>query len=256
MKEKRTKQPLIGVTMDGETTPSPPTKPFYMVRHNYCACLAECGAVPVMMPYGMAHVQAYASLLDGLLVTGGDFDIEPTLYTTSCRHPSVQTHPLRTRFEYALVRAMRERSKSVFGICGGMQLLNVVGGGTLIQHIPDAVETAIAHEQPNPRDEVGHRVFLESQSVLRTWVGKDRMDVNSAHHQAVEHVAPGMCISARADDGIIEAIEDEDRQKRGFCFAVQWHPEYRVDDKDMLLFKEFVAHVSSYAPYAPYTPRR
>jgi len=99
----------------------------------------------------------------------------------------------------------------VLGICGGQQLLNVVLGGTLIQHIPEEVAGALAHEQPNPRDQPGHGVALVPGSQLARICGVAELAVNSAHHQAVKEVGPGVAINARAPDGVIEGIEAPSR---------------------------------------------
>ena len=126
----------------------------------------------------------------------------------------------------------------VLGICGGQQLLHVVLGGTLIQHIPDEVPGALAHEQPNSRTEPGHTVRIEPGTLLHGIVESDELDVNSAHHQAAKDVPAGVVVNAVAPDGVIEGIEAPDH---GFCLGVQWHPEYDVNPGDGRIFKAFVA---------------
>ena len=126
----------------------------------------------------------------------------------------------------------------VLGICGGQQLLNVVLGGTLIQHIPDEVEGALAHEQPNPRTEPGHTVAVAPGSLLHRIVGATEMSVNSAHHQAALDVGEGVLVDAVAPDGVIEGIES---RRHRFCLGVQWHPEYGIDRGDAKIFEAFVA---------------
>ena len=127
---------------------------------------------------------------------------------------------------------------AVFGICGGQQLLNVVLGGSLIQHIPDEVAAPLAHEQPNPRTEPGHVVYVTEGTLLRHIVGARELPVNSAHHQAVKALGPGVKVNAVAPDGVIEGIE---RDGGAFCLGVQWHPEYAISDGDRKLFSAFVA---------------
>ena len=144
----------------------------------------------------------------------------------------------RTRFEWAITKGAVERDLPLLGICGGQQLLNVVLGGTLIQHIPDALPEALAHEQPNPRTEPGHEVIVEPGTLLHRLTGAERLSVNSAHHQAAEAVGPGIVVSGRAPDGVIEAIEDP---RRTFCLGVQWHPEYRIDRGDAAIVRALVA---------------
>jgi putative glutamine amidotransferase len=119
--------------------------------------------------------------------------------------------------------------------------MNVALGGTLIQHIPDEVPGALAHEQKNPRTEPGHVVRLAEGSVLRRLAGTDEMPVNSAHHQAVKAPAPGLVVDAVAPDGVIEGIEDP---RRRFCIGVQWHPEYGIGPADRRLFAALIEAAS------------
>jgi putative glutamine amidotransferase len=110
-------------------------------------------------------------------------------------------------------------------------------GGTLIQHIPDEVPGALAHEQPNPRDEPGHNVRISEGTRLTEIVGAAELAVNSAHHQAVKAVGPGVAVSAVAPDGVIEGIEDA---RRRFCLGVQWHPEFLLSDGDRRIFAALI----------------
>ncbi|HKT20694.1 MAG TPA: gamma-glutamyl-gamma-aminobutyrate hydrolase family protein [Stellaceae bacterium] len=232
-------QPVIGLTLDSE----PPggyskTHPWYALRENYCTAVVEAGGLPILLPHEPDQVGAYLDLVAGLIVTGGAFDVDPSLFGAASRHQSVTTKDRRTQFELAATKGALEADKPVFGICGGQQLLNVALGGTLIQHIPDEVENALAHEQPNPRTEPGHRVLIERGTLLHQITQADSLDVNSAHHQAVKDVAPGVVVDARAPDGVIEGIEDP---RRRFCIGVQWHPEYAISVGDKRLFAAFIA---------------
>ncbi len=232
-------QPVIGLTLDSE----PPggyskTHPWYALRENYCTAVAEAGGLPILLPHEPAQIAAYLSLIAGLVVTGGAFDVDPALFGAPSRHQSVTTKDRRTQFELAVTKGALEADKPVLGICGGQQLLNVALGGTLIQHIPDEVPNALAHEQPNPRTEPGHKVAVAPGTLLRRITQSDEMAVNSAHHQAVQDVAPGLVVAARAPDGVIEGIEDP---RRRFCIGVQWHPEYGIDPGDKRLFAAFIA---------------
>jgi len=125
----------------------------------------------------------------------------------------------------------------VLGICGGQQLLHVVLGGKLIQHIPDTVADALAHEQPNPRDEAGHQVLIKEGTTLRQIVGTDNLAVNSAHHQAALDEPDGVVVNARAPDGVIEGIEST---AYNFCIGVQWHPEFHISEGDALIIEAFI----------------
>jgi len=230
-------KPLIGITVDSEDGGGYSVFPWLALRRNYASAIVRAGGVPVMLPHEPERVEDYAATLDGLLVSGGDFDVDPALFGATERHPKVATKDGRTAFEAAIVRTALAAGKPVLGICGGQQLLHVVLGGTLIQHIPDEVENALAHEQPNPRDEPGHAVAIVAGTMLAEIVGVDEMAVNSAHHQAAKDVPEGVVINARAPDGVIEGIEAPAHR---FCLGVQWHPEFELSDGDRRIFDAFV----------------
>ena len=229
--------PIIGLTLDSEPPGGYSKLPWYALRENYCDAVARAGGLAVLLPHEPEQARAYLDLLDGLVVTGGAFDVDPTLFGADDRHPTVTTKDRRTAFELAITRLALEADMPVLGICGGQQLLNVALGGTLIQHIPDEVPDALAHEQPNPRTEPGHTVRLAAGTLLRRIAGVEEIAVNSAHHQAVKALGPGVVVDATAPDGVIEGIEDP---RRRFCIGVQWHPEYALSDADTRLFTAFV----------------
>jgi len=229
--------PVIGITLDSEAPGGYSKFPWYALRQNYCSAVAGAGGLPLALAHQPELAEAYADTLDALVVTGGAFDVDPGLFGAGERHATVVTKDRRTAFEFAVTRAMLARDKPVLGICGGQQLLNVVLGGTLIQHIPDTVRNALAHEQPNPRNEPGHEVAITLGTHLHRIVGTDRLAVNSAHHQAVDRAAPGAVINALAPDGVVEGIEDA---RYRFCIGVQWHPEFTLSDGDARLFTALV----------------
>ncbi len=232
-----TRPPVIGLTLDSEAPGGYSKFPWYALRENYCAAVIRAGGLPVLLPHEPEVAEAYLDSLDGLLVTGGAFDVDPTHFGAEERHATVTTKDRRTAFEIAVTRSAFERDLPLLGICGGQQLLNVVLGGTLIQHIPDEVEDALAHEQPNPRHEAGHGVAVTPGTLLHRICGTERLEVNSAHHQAAKDLGPGVTVNARAPDGVIEGIERADRR---FCLGVQWHPEYAVSAGDEAIFGAFI----------------
>ncbi|GBR02341.1 glutamine amidotransferase-like protein [Acetobacter oeni LMG 21952] len=231
--------PLIGVTPDHESGgPGQYSAfPWYALRANYMGAVVKAGGLPVALPHVPCLAEEMVARLDGLIVTGGAFDIDPALYGEARDERTPLLKPGRTEAELKLIGAARARGIPVFGICGGMQLLAAVLGGTLYQDIAAAVPGALPHEQPNPRDEAGHIISIEPGTILAGIVGRSSMAVNSSHHQAV--CDPGRAVvSARAEDGVIEAIEDPDA---AFCLGVQWHPEFSIDRGDGALFAAFVA---------------
>ena len=199
-----TARPRIGLTLDAEPPGGYSRLPWYAIRANYCAAIGRAGGLPLALPHEIELAADYLDLL---------------------------------AFEWAITEAALARDLPVLGICGGQQLLNVVLGGDLIQHIPDAVPGCLAHEQPNPRTEPGHAVEVAAGTLLHRIGGCDRLEVNSAHHQAAGAIGPGVVVSGRAPDGVIEAIEAPARR---FCLGVQWHPEYRISAADDALFAALI----------------
>lgn len=234
----------IGLTLDHEEGGGYSLYPWYAIRANYCRSVSELGAVPLPLPHEVSMVDAYLDMIDGLITTGGNFDIPPHLYGDHDQHHTVTTKENRTAFEFAVTKGAVERGIPILGICGGEQLLNVVLGGALIQHIPDAVTTDIQHEQPNPRTEAGHSVTIQENTMLHKIVGVTAMDVNSAHHQAIRSPGNGVVVNAVAPDGVIEGIEFTSHP---FCLGVQWHPEYHVTGADKKIFEAFVAAAKIHA---------
>ncbi len=230
-------RPIIGLTLDSEPAGGWSKFPWYAIRENYCGAVTRAGGLPILLPHEPGEIRHYLGLLDGLVVTGGAFDVDPALFGAETRHASVTTKSLRTEFEFGLTRAMLDADKPVLGICGGQQLLNVVLGGTLVQHIPDEIDGALAHEQPNPRNEPGHPVRIRPGTLLARIVEAEEIAVNSAHHQAVKTVAPGVLVDALAPDGVVEGIEAPAYR---FCLGVQWHPEFDIGPADARIFRAFV----------------
>lgn len=229
------KPPLIGLTLDAEPAGGWSKYPWYALRQNYAEALAVHGGLAVALPHEAERAEAYLDRLDGLIVTGGAFDVDPALYGDTTRHQSVELKADRTTAELALLRGAMARNMPVLGICGGQQLLAVALGGTLHQHIPDAIPNALEHEQKTSHYQPGHEVEILAGTKLFQIVGP-RMQVNTSHHQAVKSAGRGV-VNAIAPDGVIEGIEDPTLK---FCIGVQWHPEYLVDAGDHALYRAFI----------------
>jgi putative glutamine amidotransferase len=232
-------RPLIGLTLDAEPAGGWSKYPWYALRQNYTAAVAAAGGLAVALPHDPGLAEAYLGRLDGLIVTGGAFDVDPALYGAGDRHETVTLKADRTSAELALLTGALARQLPVLGICGGQQLLAVALGGTLIQHIPDAIAGALGHEQTTPHGEPCHEVSISAGTLLHRLVGA-RMQVNSSHHQAVRDPGRGV-VNAVAPDGVIEGLEDPARR---FCLGVQWHPEFFADPGDKAIFAAFVAAAS------------
>ncbi len=231
-------RPVIGVTLDAEPPGGYSKFPWYALRANYATAIAEAGGLPVALPHDPALASGYLDMVDAIVVTGGAFDVDPSLYGEKTRHATVTLKEERTAAELALVRGALARDKPVLGICGGEQLLAVVLGGSLLQHIPDAIPDALEHEQKNPRNEASHEIALVPGTLLARIAEADTMRVNSAHHQAVQSPGKFAVVNARSPDGVIEGVEDP---RYAFALGVQWHPEFLIDAADRKIFAAFVA---------------
>ena len=117
-------QPVIGLTLDSEQPGGySKTHPWYALRENYCSAVARAGGLPILLPHEPEHAAAYLERIDGLVVTGGAFDVDPALFGATAKHASVTTKDRRTAFEFAITKGALHADKPVFGICGGQQLL-------------------------------------------------------------------------------------------------------------------------------------
>jgi len=212
-----TRRPRIGLTLDVDEGAGR-----YQLKRGYADAVLQAGGLAILLPHGDPSASgAYLALLDGLVVTGGAFDIPPELYGEARRPVCGPLVPERTRFEQQLLEAALAARLPVLGVCGGMQLLNVVRGGTLHQDL--LADAGVAgHEQPPPKDAPSHLVEIAAGTQLAALVGPAALPVNSTHHQAVKEPGSGVLVSGRAPDGVIEAIELPDLP---FALGVQWHPE-------------------------------
>lgn len=236
-------KPIIGITLDSEPAGGWSKFPWYALRENYCGIVARQGGVPIALPHEPELAEEYLNRISGLIITGGNFDVPPELYGQATTSDKVTTKPKRSQFEWAITQGAMQRKMPILGICGGQQLLNVILGGTLIQHIPDSIENPLAHEQPNPRNEPGHTVAIVEGTLLHRIVGSSTASVNSAHHQAVATPAPGSIVNATAPDGVIEGIEYPGHP---FCLGVQWHPEFSITGADDAILTAFIAAAQAY----------
>jgi putative glutamine amidotransferase len=222
------RRPNIGISPDW--TEAGPDNPFahYELKATYAEAVLRAGGLPFVLPYAddLTCVEAYLDRISGVIITGGAFDIPPGAYGETAREGMGLMKEGRTAFETVLMRAALKRNMPVLGICGGMQLLNVVLGGTLFQDIGREVPEARDHEQKHDRTQPQHPVDVREGSLLAEAVGKGQLMVNSTHHQAVKTLGNQVVSSATSPDGVTEAIEST---AHIFAVGVQWHPEYMVN---------------------------
>ena len=193
---------------------------------NYSAALYGEGLLPLMAAnLAPEAAEAMVARVDGVVFSGGA-DLDPTLYGRPPEPGLGLVDPTRDAFEVALYHTARARGLPILGVCRGIQLVNVVEGGTLHQHLP-AVEGLVQHEQRNIDGPPFHRVRLEVGSYAAQAAGSETVVVNSFHHQGVDRLAPGMRATGHTDDGLVEALEAIDAP---WLLAVQWHPEMNYLD--------------------------
>ena len=228
--------PLIGLNCDYQSNTTHPVRDQIGLYTPYYQALLSAGALPVVVPIvdDPAALTEYLNRLDGFLFTGGE-DIPPQAYGQQKHPATVEVHPRRFANDRLLAELVLQREIPVLAICMGLQLVNVVYGGSLIQDI----QTDIEHTPVDEGNDSYHSIVLEEESLLHDILGATEIEVNSAHHQAVAKLAPGLRVLARAPDGIVEAVQLTDRE---FFLGVQWHPERIVDRPEQLrLFEAFVS---------------
>jgi putative glutamine amidotransferase len=229
--------PLIAVTtsemrhnpFDLATPQADPPRREMALGMTYLEAVGGAGALAIAVPPmpGPA-IPALLDRVDGIVLSGGP-DIHPDAYGAAPHAALGPTEPPLDAFELALARAADERDMPVLAICRGAQLFNVARGGTLHQHLPDVVGNGVTHRQPGAPGEPVHEVTVTAGSRLAAILGRRHARVNSFHHQAVDVLGERLEVTARADDGTVEAFEAVDRS---FVVGVQWHAECLVDREE------------------------
>jgi putative glutamine amidotransferase len=209
-------RPRIGLTLDVDEAGAS-----YLLRKAYAEAVEAAGGLPLLLTHQPGAAVEWLALCDALVVTGGAFDVPPEAYGEARRPGCGPARPERTAAELALLTLALQRDLPVLGVCGGMQLLAVALGGSLHQDLEADLGLG-GHQQPPPRDVPSHAVTVAPGTLLAGLVGAGELAVNSTHHQAVREPGRGAVISARAPDGVVEAIELPGRR---FALGVQWHPE-------------------------------
>lgn len=244
MRRGRLHAPLIGITCETVPARKSDYRAYELVcDHRYAMAVNNAGGHPVLLP--IAHrkwaLRRYLEGIDGLVIVGGD-DVDPRLYGEEPRKLTKVIYPKRTAFETWLYRAGKARKLPILGICYGMQLINVLEGGTLYQHLRP--------RKNGPRvDHRGRRRGKHSAQVIPGTLMSEILTVRNTvvateHHQAVRDLAPGFIPCVVASDGIIEAIENPGAPH---ILGVQWHPE-RIPYSAVTrkLFKAFVEQCRAY----------
>lgn len=222
--------PIIGITAtlkeDVDSVAERPLGRFVRTDLDYVEGVAGAGGAPVVLPPvgDQRTAGAVIQSLDGLLLSGGS-DLDPGYYGEEPAPELGPTIPERDAFEMALVELALGRGLPIFGICRGMQVLNVALGGTLYQDLPSQREgDVLKHRQATPKWQPTHEVEVAGGSYIAGVMGRDLVKVNSYHHQGIKDLAEGLVVTGRSSDGVIEAVEAGDLSQR-WLLGVQWHAE-------------------------------
>lgn len=235
--------PVIGMSTIDDHDAAGQHAPRFSLNQSYVKAVEAAGGVPLLIPQveDTEALRRLYEMLDGVLLPGG-LDIHPKHYNQE-PHPALDPTDIgMDSIETTILSWALEDDLPVLGICRGEQVLNVVMGGTLIQDIYTQYPTTLDHRESfkrKIRDYLAHDIAIAQGSRLRELVAEDRVWVNTAHHQAIDEVAPGLVATAWSPDGLVEAVESQDRR---FVMAVQCHPEelWRKHAWARRLFKLFV----------------
>lgn len=238
-------RPRIGLTMRLELE----TGRFYLGR-DYCEALEAAGALPLHIPLipNANYIKGVVEGLDGVLLPGSDTDVDPEYYGED-PHPKLgRVIPEKDLTDRLVLEEAEKRNIPVLAICYGAQALNVFRGGSLIQDIEAQVENCAKHQQGKPVERNSHRITIAADGMLSSIAGeidREKLKVNSHHHQAIRLPGKSLTVSARANDEVIESIEDN-REGR-FVLGVQWHPElnWKTDVLSKGIFDRFVTECRS-----------
>ena len=243
-------RPRIGITSWHRDDPDKLER-WEAIRETYTGAIRRAGGLPLVLPIADDDPQLIEDILDsvdGLLFTGGE-DVAPAYYhephDERCQEPDRE----RDLFEIHLARAAMSRHAPIFGICRGLQVINVAAGGTLYQDIACRTGTREYHAAGTPeRRRLIHGVRILAGSQLQAIMGVTESQVTSTHHQFVKDLAPGFRVGAESiEDGIVEGIE---APEQAFLVAVQWHPEriYNEHAEHLALFRALVMAAGTTRP--------
>lgn len=238
-------RPVIGIptqTLHAIEGIPPNLPPSWVMNQRYYLAAVAAGGVPWMIPLleDLATLREIYDRLDGVLLAGG-VDMDPATYGEEKSPLCGVIDPPRDAVEMQLARWALEDGKPLFGICRGLQVLNVVQGGSLFQDVTAECDTAIKHDYVPvdgwARSHLAHEVAVTDGTRVHNALGSSRVMVNSMHHQGIDRLGQGLRVSAIAPDGLIEAIEAPDHP---FMVAVQWHPEAMQGEHASRLLAPFI----------------
>ncbi|KAF1305132.1 gamma-glutamyl-gamma-aminobutyrate hydrolase family protein [Enterococcus saccharolyticus] len=232
-------KPRIGIAANERTVVDGETFWLSYTAKNFVEGIQQAGGLPLLLPIGDPEdAKDYINQVDKLFL-GGGHDVSPQFYHQAPSSYLEATNEARDRFELALIKEAVAQGKPIFGVCRGMQLLNVAFDGTLYQDLSAYPNETLPHVQHESMAKVSHEVTIEKNSHLGNFL-PEHYQVNSFHHQTIDRVATPFKVIARATDGVIEAIESQGLAST--ILAVQWHPELTraVIAREQQIFDYFV----------------
>lgn len=243
------RKPIIGITPSPmDDTQDHGSFHRYAIASTYTEAIESAGGVPLVIPPQAGNIDEILDVIDGLLLSGGG-DIDPKIYGDRHLHEKTYgIHEGRDTLELELTRRALERDMPTLCICRGIQVLNVALGGTLYQDIAGEYSTELSHRQQDrkiPKEEPGHVVTVQPETLLARTYGTPSIQVNSFHHQSLKDVVPALRVNAVAPDGTIEGVEHPEKT---WVLGVQWHPE--------MMFKAHDEHLKPFAMLAEQATRR
>lgn len=207
--------PLIGVTTYGRDEGGR-----FELPAQYIDAVRRGGGIPMLVAPGEKHLDHVLNSVAGLVLTGGG-DVDPHRYGGLHHETIYNVDQERDESELAIAKIAMDRELPTLAICRGMQIVNVLCGGTLVPHLPDAVGERVVHRAP-PRNPIPHDITVTPGSRLATTLRVTACSCMSWHHQSLARIADGFTVVAQAADGVVEAVEHPDMP---WLISVQWHPE-------------------------------
>jgi putative glutamine amidotransferase len=238
--------PVIGITADVSGVAAngigAAQEPTLFLPQRYYRAVEKAGGMSLVLPPigSRSTLRKTLQRLEGILISGGNFDIHPSYYGEKPISALGAIKRERTEFELELIDLALNQDLPVLGICGGAQAINVAVGGSLYQDIATELPNANEHEQAAKRNKGGHPIEIHPGTRLRQIIQKQTLEVNTTHHQAVRKVGKGLRVNATATDGLIEGIESPNHK---FVLGVQWHPEALADQDpyQRRIFSSFIS---------------
>lgn len=217
------------------------TYPADVINAGYATSLMKAGALPFLIPSTLSKdtITETVKAVDGILIPGGN-DIDPSFYNEVAKEYTKDFNRNNDLFQFMMIEEALAQKKPIMGICRGLQVLNVFFNGSLYQDVEKEKEKSIRHKCYESPEGVSHEVEIKKNSLLHDAVKKERLSVNSLHHQGIRELGEDLEAVAFSPDGLIEGIENREKG----ILAVQWHPEALVmaEDEDALkIFRLFVS---------------